>query len=201
MTGVPRSASDMQESPFAKIAADLRQYARQECVPCSPGFILRMVLMTPGFQFVLLRRIQEILHGVPVIGRPLRRLVWWFSCFYGSEIGMAASVGGGLYIPHPYGIVLGICEVGRNVAVMQNVTIGRRKPGDQGAAVIGDEVLLSAGAVILGAVHVGAGAVVAANSVVLIDVPAGGVAAGVPARVREPKAPSPAGPSSELAGD
>ncbi len=194
MTPSPNLASEPQESPFAKIGADLRQYARQECVPFSTGFVLRMVFMTPGFQFVLLRRFQEILHGIPVIGRPMRRIVWWLSCFYGSEIGMGASVGGGLYIPHPYGIVLGICQIGRNVSIMQNVTIGRRKPGDKGVAVIGDGVLLSAGAVVLGDVKIGAEAVVAANSVVLIDVPAGAVAAGIPARVRR----SPTEPSQSI---
>jgi serine O-acetyltransferase len=174
-----------EESPFAKIASDMRHYARQERVPLNASFVARMLLFTPGFQFVFMRRLQEIVVKIPVLGRLFRRILWWLSCcVYGAEIGMATKVAGGLYIPHPYGIVLGICTIGSDVAVMQNVTIGRKRPDDDGAAVICDNVLLSAGCVVLGAVTVGEAAIVAANSVVLTDVPPGAIAAGVPAKIR-----------------
>lgn len=187
----------IEESPFAKIGRDLRHYARQERVPLNARFAIRMFVFTPGFQFVFLRRLQEIAVRIPVIGRLIRRILWWIACcLYGSEIGLATRVGGGLYIPHPYGIVLGIAEVGNDVAVMQNVTIGRKRPDDDGAATIRDGVLLSAGCVVLGAVTIGEGAIVAANSVVLSDVPPGAVAAGLPATIRMPKQAA-ANPSGE----
>ncbi len=176
-----------RENPFAKISQDLRHYARQERVALNASFVVRMFLFTPGFQFVFLRRLQEIVVKIPIVGRILRRILWWLACcIYGSEIGLATKVGGGLYIPHPYGIVLGICTVGSDVAVMQNVTVGRRRPDDDGAAIIGDRALLSAGCVVLGAVSVGEGAIVAANSVLLSDVPPGAIAVGLPARIRMP---------------
>ena len=96
---------------------------------------------------------------------------------------MDCTVGGGLYVPHPYGIVLGVCDVGRDVTILQNVTVGVRKPGDRSRARIGDDAYLAAGAVLLGQIEIGAGATVAANAVVMIDVPPGAVAAGVPARI------------------
>jgi len=176
-------AMNDDESVFEKFKADLRHYAEQERVPLNAAFVARMLLLTPGFQFVLSRRLQEALVNIPLVGRLLRRIVWWMSCIvFGAEIGLAAKVGGGLYVPHPYGIVVGICTVGRNVAIMQNVTIGRRRPTDDGAAVIGDGALLSVGSVVLGR-----NAIVAAKSVALSDVPDNAVAAGMPARVIAPK--------------
>lgn len=75
-------------------------------------------------------------------------------------------------MPHPYGIVIhGSAKIGRNVLIMQQVTIGAKDAGNQ-APSIGDDVVLGAGSKILGGIHVGSGAVVGANAVVTKDVPA-----------------------------
>lgn len=63
----------------------------------------------------------------------------------------------------------------------QHVTLGGRKGG--GAPVIGNNVRIGAGAKILGPVHIGDGAQVGANAVVIKDVPANSTAVGVPARI------------------
>ena len=75
--------------------------------------------------------------------------------------------------------------IGERVTIMHEVTIGANtvQRTDKRAPVIGNDVFVGAGAKILGPVHVGDGAVIAANSLVLIDVPAGATAAGVPARI------------------
>jgi len=102
---------------------------------------------------------------------------------YGLELVPGAKIGGGLYIAHPIGCVLVAESIGTNVSVMGSVTLGRREllrwP------TIRNNVFLGAGCRILGPVEIGANAKVGANSVVLIDVPPGGIAVGVPARLLE----------------
>jgi serine O-acetyltransferase len=88
---------------------------------------------------------------------------------------------------HPTGIVIGDGVVlGERVRVYQNVTLGGARIGDMqkmNYPVIGDDTVIFAGAVIAGAVHIGRGCVIGANSVVLSDVPDGATAVGAPARV------------------
>jgi serine O-acetyltransferase len=88
---------------------------------------------------------------------------------------------------HPHGIVIGSgAIVGAGCTLLQNVTLGERfadgrPPHDYPQ--VGDRVTIGAGACVLGGVHLGDGAVIGANSVVLSDVPEGGIAVGSPARV------------------
>ena len=72
-------------------------------------------------------------------------------------------------------------KIGKRVGIMHNVTIGETPDG--GVPTIDDDVFIGVGAVIIGNVHVGAGAQVAANSLVISDVPPNHVAVGVPARI------------------
>ena len=71
--------------------------------------------------------------------------------------------------------------IGDNVGIMHNVTIGENMT--EGAPVIGDDVFIGVGAVVIGSITVGDGARIAANSLVMNDIPAGSVAMGVPAKV------------------
>lgn len=77
-------------------------------------------------------------------------------------------------------------KIGNNVRIFQNVTIGCKwsdnKVEDLYAPVIGDNVMIGAGAVILGNVVIGKNSIVGANSVVTHDVPPNSVVAGVPAK-------------------
>jgi serine O-acetyltransferase len=145
---------------------------------------LLRALSRPGFACVFLRRTQEALAPVPLIGRPLRRLVWLWSVYaFGSDIAIEAQIGGGFYLPHPHGIVIGACRIGRGVTILQNVTLGSKRLGERAAPVVGDGAVISAGAVILGGVTIGEGAVIGANAVVLSDIPPGATAVGNPARI------------------
>jgi len=176
--------NERRESVWTKIKADINHYATKESTGISLGFVLRMVAFTPGFQFVLSRRIQEAVVKIPVIGRPLRRILWWATCLvFGSELAMGAEIAGGLYTPHPYGIVVGAAKLGANVSILQNVTIGRRAAGHPGDPILEAGVDVSAGAVIVGAVTIGEGATIGANAVVLKDVPQHSMALGVPAKI------------------
>lgn len=168
----------------AAVRRDLDLFAHHESTGMTVGFAVRMILVTQGFQFVLARRIQDLLARIPIVGRPLRRIWWWWTCrAFGSEIAIGCTVSPGLYIPHPYGIVVGVCTLGENVAILQNVTIGSRHSHSPGHARIGKDAYLSAGAAIIGAISIGEGAMIGANAVVLRDVPDGAVAVGVPARI------------------
>jgi serine O-acetyltransferase len=167
-----------------KIREDLAHYALREHTSVSPAFVARMFLLTPGFQFVLALRIQEALFRIPLIGRLLRRIAWWASClFFGSEIALAADVDGGLYVPHPYGIVVGASDIGKRVTLLQHITIGRKDHTDRGRPRIGDGASLMAGCVVVGDITIGSGAIIGANSVVLKDVPPDSVAIGAPAKI------------------
>lgn len=90
--------------------------------------------------------------------------------------------GPGLQIGHPYGIVVHDDAVlGRDCRIGPNVTIGMHN-GKWGLPIIGDDVMIGAGAVILGPVRVGDGAFIGANAVVVDDVSPNAVVAGVPGR-------------------
>jgi serine O-acetyltransferase len=145
----------------------------------------RLFLLTPGFQLVFWMRVQRAITRLPLIGPALRRVVWyWTTIVFGCDIDPQAAIGRGLYLPHPTGIVIGgQVRIGKSVTIQQNVTLGRvkREIGDD--PIIEDNVEIGAGAVILGAITIGAGAKIGANSVVLNDIPAGAVAVGAPARV------------------
>ncbi|WP_279480763.1 hypothetical protein [Aureimonas sp. SK2] len=188
MSREPVPAPPPYDDSFAAIRGRIREdiaiVARIEGVPADLKLVLRLCLVTPGFQFVLSRRIQEAVRRIPVVGPAIRRVLWSLTCVvYGSELAPSAEIGGGLYVPHPFGIVVGRSHVGRGVALMQGVTIGNLHVADRSAPVIGDGCSLGAGCAVLGPVRLGAGARVGANAVVLVDVPAGGTAVGIPARV------------------
>lgn len=158
-----------------------------------PGgaFFVYAWLFLPGFRFILQHRIQRLVASLPVIGRVVARLYWARTCRRsGSEIAAIANVGPGCYMPHPYAIVLGDCTVGRNVVILQCVTIGKRGDDAPRGPIIGDDVEIGAGATILGPITIGQGAKIGANSVVLKDVPAGAIAAGTPARILGAAVPS-----------
>lgn len=105
----------------------------------------------------------------------------------GSYLPARCSIGPGLRLPHPQGIILhGQARLGADVVLFQQVTVGLRDL-HSGVPTIGDGALLGAGARVLGAVCVGAGARVGAGAVVLRDVPPGAVAVGVPAVIRRPR--------------
>lgn len=84
----------------------------------------------------------------------------------------AARIGPGLFIEHGFATTLTASTVGADCWLNQQVTVGHT---GRGQPVIGDRVRIGAGAVVVGPVHVGAGAVIGANATVVRDVPPGAV--------------------------
>lgn len=105
---------------------------------------------------------------------------------YGIELPYSARVGRQVVIEHQGGIVIhGNTEIGDRCIIRQNCTLGlKRLDALDDAPVLGHGVHLGAGAVVLGRVMLGDGAIVGANAVVTTDVPPGALALGVPARIR-----------------
>ncbi len=104
---------------------------------------------------------------------------------FGIEVSPKVEIGGGLFLPHTVGTVIGAERIGSNCTIMQGVTLGAAKPDLSFTATmrpsIGNNVLIGAGAKIIGRVLVGDHAKIGANAVVLKDVPAHFLAVGVPA--------------------
>lgn len=109
----------------------------------------------------------------------------FWSAVSGADIPLNSNLGGGLVLPHPAGVVVHPDAVlGPNCLLFQGVTIGSggSRPG---LPRLGGHVDVGAGAKILGGITVGDHARIGANAVVLVDVPAHGLAVGVPARILE----------------
>lgn len=106
-----------------------------------------------------------------------------FSCFIGQKLPRST------HLPHPTGIVIdGQGNIGENVSIYQNVTIGAKdEKDDLKFPQIGDNIIIYSGAVILGDVNIGDNSVIGANSVVIDDVPEGVIVAGIPASIIDRK--------------
>ena len=131
-----------------------------------------------GAAAFLLRRVHHLADAV------------WTRGYIGADLPSEARAGGGLRLPHGgRGVVLHpSVRLGAGVTLYHQVTIG--VVDDRPAAVVGDGVYIGSGAKVLGPIELGAECRVGANAVVLIDVPPGTTAVGVPAVVRPPRPPA-----------
>ena len=105
----------------------------------------------------------------------------------GIEIHPGATIGKGLFIDHGIGVVIGeTAEIGENCLIFHGSTLGGIG-GESGKRhpTLGNNVVVGAGAKLLGNITIGDNAKIGANAVVLQDVPAGATAVGVPARIIE----------------
>lgn len=101
----------------------------------------------------------------------------------GADIPINADIGGGLSIPHPNGIVIHPqAKIGVNCLIHQQVTIGVSRKSNK-APVIKGHVDIGAGAKIIGDITIGEHALIGANAVVVKDVPAYAIVAGIPAKI------------------
>lgn len=91
------------------------------------------------------------------------------------------EIGGGLYIQHGFATMVAAKSIGENCWINQQVTIGYNGQGDP--PVIGNRVMITCGAKVLGSIHIGNNVIVGANAVVLRDVPDHCVVGGVPAEI------------------
>ena len=151
----------------------------------SPRDLFEHLALAPNLQVTYFYRACRALHlrGVArlpdVIATTSRHLT-------GMEIYYSAEIGPGLKVIHGTGSVIGAkCTIGSHFTVYQNVTIGDKLGRQTGERpVLGDRVIASAGAQVLGPVRVGSETIIGANAVVIDSLPGRCVAAGIPARVK-----------------
>lgn len=145
---------------------------------------LEVVLCSPGVHAIWIHRVA---HGLWCGGWLLAaRWVSHVGRFVtGIEIHPAAILGPGLFIDHGMGIVIGeTAEVGRNVSILQGVTLGGTSlKREKRHPTIGDNVMIGAGAKVIGGFTIGAGSRIGAGSVVVREVPENCVVVGVPGRI------------------
>lgn len=142
------------------------------------------LLLDNGFQALIAYRLGHTFRrwGVPFLPALCRRLS---IAFCGIDILPQSEIGGGCYIPHGVGLVVGGATViGEDCTLLQGVTLGEARFDNDDCPTVGDRVTCGAGAKILGAVTVGNDAFVGAGAVVLADIPAGHTAVGVPAQAK-----------------
>lgn len=109
----------------------------------------------------------------------------------GIEIHPGATIGENLFIDHGMGVVIGqTAKIGNNVTLYHQVTLGgvSGERGEKRHPTIEDDVMIGAGAKILGNITIGRGAKIGANAVVVRDVPPYATAVGIPAKVVSKKA-------------
>lgn len=145
---------------------------------------LESILFDSGFQALVAYRIGSSFRrwGWPVVPAICRR---WAIGSCGVDILPQARIGGGCYIAHGLGLVVGgTTVIGKDCTLLQGVTLGEARFTEDACPRIGDRVTIGSHASVLGGISVGDDAFVGAGAVVLEDVPAGSLAVGAPARSR-----------------
>ena len=138
----------------------------------------------PGLHAIWLHRIAHKMYQKDWVLLP--RLINTFSRFLtGIDIHPGATLGEGLFIDHGMGLVIGeTAVIGKNVTLYQGVTLGGTgKEKGKRHPTVGDNVVVSSGAKVLGSFTVGNNSKIGAGSVVLKEVPPNCVVVGVPGRI------------------
>lgn len=146
--------------------------------------VLEVLLCYPGLHAIILHRIAHFFYRHKFF--LLARLISQFSRFLTQiEIHPGAKIGKGLFIDHGAGVVIGeTAEIGDNVTIYQGVTLGGTgKEKGKRHPTIGNNVVISAGAKVLGSITVGDNSKIGAGSVVLKPVPPNSTVVGVPGKV------------------
>ena len=142
------------------------------------------VFLYPSFHAILWHRVAHKLycHKCFLSARLISQLSAHFT---GIEIHPGARIGRGLFIDHGHGVVIGETAIlGDNVTLYQGVTLGGTgKEHGKRHPTIGNNVMISAGAKVLGSFTVGDNSKIGAGSVVLHEVPPNSTVVGVPGRV------------------
>ncbi|NLC53991.1 MAG: serine O-acetyltransferase [Firmicutes bacterium] len=145
---------------------------------------LEVILCYPGFHALLAYRIAHWFyrHKLFLLARLISQVARFFT---GIEIHPGAKIGKGLFIDHGMGVVIGeTTEIGDNVTIYQGVTLGGTgKEKGKRHPTIGNNVIIAAGAKVLGSITVGDNAKIGAGAVVIRPVPANSTVVGVPGRV------------------
>ena len=166
---------------FAKLRRDIQAVRDRDPAARST---LEVLLCYPGVHALACHRFAHAIwrRGWKIPARFLSHIARFFT---GIEIHPAAKLGPGLFIDHGMGVVIGeTAEVGENVTLLQGVTLGGTSlKREKRHPTLGNNVVVGAGAKIIGAFKIGDGSRIGAGSVVVREVPTNAVVVGVPGRV------------------
>ena len=154
-----------------------------ESDPAAKGF-LEIILCYPGFQALVLHRVSHKLwkYNLPLLPRVLSQLTRNFT---GIEIHPGAKIGQGVFIDHGMGVVIGeTSEIGDRCLLYQGVTLGGTgKDCGKRHPTLQENVVVGAGAKVLGAIQIGSNTRIGAGSVVVKNVEKNSTVVGIPGRV------------------
>ena len=153
--------------------------------------IISIILTYPGVKAVFFHQISNFFYkaGFDLIARIISQAIRFFT---GIEIHPGAKIGKNLFIDHGMGVVIGeTSEIGDNVTIYHAVTLGGSSPSidserqrhEKRHPTIGNDVVIGSGAQIIGPIKVGNNARIAANAVVVKNVPENATMVGIPAKV------------------
>lgn len=166
---------------MSKIKKDLDSVMRHD--PAARNRF-EVILTYSGFHALVMYRFAHFMHihGYKLFARIVSQLAKFLT---GIEIHPGAKIGSGVFIDHGVGVVIGeTAEIGNNVVLYQGVTLGGTgKDKGKRHPTIEDNVMISAGAKVLGPFTVGKNAKIGAGSIVLKEVPPNATVVGVPGRV------------------
>jgi serine O-acetyltransferase len=166
---------------FADLRRDIRAVRERDPAARST---LEVLLCYPGVHALAFHRLAHAMwrRGWTIPARFLSHVSRFVT---GIEIHPAAKLGPGLFIDHGMGVVIGeTAEVGENVTLLQGVTLGGTSlKREKRHPTLGNNVVVGAGAKIIGAFKIGDGSRIGAGSVVVREVPSNSVVVGVPGRV------------------
>jgi serine O-acetyltransferase len=178
---------------FSRIRSDIQCVLERDPAARS---LWEVVTCYPGLHAVWLHRPAHWCwtHGLKWLGRFISHLARFFT---GIEIHPGAKVGERVFFDHAMGVVVGeTAEIGDGCTIYQGVTLGGTSlyKGAKRHPTLGRNVVVSAGAKVLGGFVVGDGAKIGSNAVVIKPVPPGATAVGIPARI----IPSKTGESADV---
>ena len=166
---------------FKLIKSDFKIIKERD--PAARGF-LEIILCYPGFQALVLHRISHTLwnYKLPLLPRVLSQLTRNIT---GIEIHPGAKIGKGVFIDHGMGVVIGeTSEIGDRCLLYQGVTLGGTgKECGKRHPTLEENVVVGAGAKVLGAIQIGSNTRIGAGSVVVKNVEANSTVVGIPGRV------------------
>ena len=146
--------------------------------------ILEILICYPGFQALVMHRISHALwkYKIPLFPRVLSQFTRFFT---GIEIHPGAQIGRGVFIDHGMGVVIGeTSQIGNRCLLYQGVTLGGTgKDHGKRHPTLEENVVVGAGAKVLGAITVGTNTRIGAGSVVVRNVEADSTVVGIPGRV------------------
>ncbi len=178
---------------FARLRSDIQCILDRDPAARSAWEVLTCY---PGLHAIVMHRWGHWCwtHGLKWLGRFISHIGRWLT---GIEIHPGAKIGQRVFIDHGMGVVIGeTAEVGDGCTIYHGVTLGGTSlyKGTKRHPTLGRDVVVSAGAKVLGGFEVGDGAKIGSNAVVIKPVPAGATAVGIPARI----IPSRAGESADV---